>query len=101
MNAEGLVAGFIAAIERGDIEAAMGYLAPDCEYDNVPMSKAVGHDEIRAVDRLAISFVARGERGHLRAERHDVRGPALADPSADAVDCGSSIERVDAAPEDR
>ena len=49
MNAEGVVAGFIAAIERGDLEGAMGYLAPDCEYDNVPMSKAIGHEQIRGV----------------------------------------------------
>jgi limonene-1,2-epoxide hydrolase len=48
MNAEGLVAEFIAAVERGDIDTALGYLAPDCEYDNVPMSKAIGHEEIRA-----------------------------------------------------
>ena len=48
MNAEGLVAGFIAAVERGDIDTALGYLAPDCEYDNVPMSKAIGHEQIRA-----------------------------------------------------
>jgi hypothetical protein len=28
MNAEGLVAEFIAAIERGDIDGALSYLAP-------------------------------------------------------------------------
>src|SRR5581483_12118496 len=49
MNAEGVVAGFIAALERGDIDGAMGFMAPDCEYDNVPMSKAVGHEQIRGV----------------------------------------------------
>ncbi len=48
MNAEGVVAEFIAAVERGDVDAALEYVAPDCEYDNVPISKAIGHDAIRA-----------------------------------------------------
>ncbi len=49
MNAEGLVAEFIEAIERGDIDGALGYLAADAEYDNVPISKAIGHTDIRNV----------------------------------------------------
>ena len=49
MNAEGVVAEFVAALERGDLDGAMAYLAPDCEYDNVPMSKAIGHEQIRGV----------------------------------------------------
>src|SRR5579871_2212556 len=49
MNAEGVVAGFIGALERGDVDAAMAYVAPDAEYDNVPMSKAIGHEQIRGV----------------------------------------------------
>ena len=49
MNAEGVVAEFIDALARGDIDGAMGYVAPDCEYDNVPMSKAIGHEQIRGV----------------------------------------------------
>ena len=55
MNAEALVAEFIAAVERGDVDGALGYMAPDCEYDNVPMSKAVGHDEIRGVLSMFVS----------------------------------------------
>jgi limonene-1,2-epoxide hydrolase len=49
MNAEGVVAEFIAALARGDIDGAMGYVAQDAEYDNVPMSKAIGHEQIRGV----------------------------------------------------
>jgi limonene-1,2-epoxide hydrolase len=55
MNAEGLVAEFIAAIERGDIDGALSYLAPTCEYDNVPISKAVGHEEIKAILGMFVS----------------------------------------------
>ena len=55
MNAEGLVAEFIAAIERGDIDGALSYLAPTCEYDNVPISKAIGHEEIKAILGMFVS----------------------------------------------
>ncbi len=49
MSPEEVVAAFIAAIEQRDIDAALAHLAPDCEYDNVPMSKALGHEAVRAV----------------------------------------------------
>lgn len=38
---------FIAAIERRDLDAAVALVADDCEYDNVPMGKVHGPDEIR------------------------------------------------------
>ena len=67
MNAEGLVAEFIAAIERGDIDGALSYLAPTCEYDNVPISKAIGHEEIKASPRRCSSApTARPSSGSLR-----------------------------------
>lgn len=43
-----LVARFIAAIERNDLPAALDLLAPDCEYDNVPMGKVHGPDAVAA-----------------------------------------------------
>jgi len=50
-----VVASFIAAIERGDLDGALAFMAPDCEYDNVPIGKAIGHNAIR--NMLAL-FVA-------------------------------------------
>ena len=52
-----LVAAFIAAIEAGDIDAAIGHMSDDCEYDNVPIAKAIGHDQIRTTLSM---FVAPG-----------------------------------------
>ena len=49
MTAEEIVASFIAAIEHKDIDGVLALMSPDAEYDNVPMSKAVGHDAIRGV----------------------------------------------------
>ena len=43
------VTAFIAAIERNDLDAAMGLVAPGCEYDNVPMGKVHGPDAIRSI----------------------------------------------------
>jgi len=43
-----LVAEFIAAIERKDLSAAIALLAPECEYDNVPMGKVHGPDAVAA-----------------------------------------------------
>jgi limonene-1,2-epoxide hydrolase len=54
-KAEQLVNDFIAAIEGGDIAAAMTFLSEDCEYDNVPMSKAVGHEAIRTTLEAFVS----------------------------------------------
>ena len=55
MTAEQVVDDFIAAVEKGDIDAALGYLAADAEYDNVPMAKAVGHEEIRTTLAMFVS----------------------------------------------
>jgi limonene-1,2-epoxide hydrolase len=55
MTAEEVVGAFIEAIEKGDVERALQYMADDCEYDNVPMSKAIGHDEIRNTLAMFVS----------------------------------------------
>ena len=39
---------FIAALERKDLEAALELLAEDVEYDNVPMGKVHGREQVRA-----------------------------------------------------
>jgi limonene-1,2-epoxide hydrolase len=55
MSAEDTVAAFITAIEKGDIDAAVSFMAEDAEYDNVPISKAIGHDQIKATLQMFIS----------------------------------------------
>jgi len=94
MNAEGVVAEFIAALARGDIEGAMGYVAPDCEYDNVPMSKAIGHEQIRGVlgmfvgpdNPLQFDVVRQAASGNLvmneRVDRLTVAGKRVELPVA-------------------
>lgn len=44
-----LVRSFIRAIEAKDLDLACTMVTDDCEYDNVPMSKAYGPEGIKAV----------------------------------------------------
>lgn len=55
MTAEEIVATFIAAVERGDVDEALKHMASDAEYDNVPMGKNVGHDAIRQTLSMFVS----------------------------------------------
>ena len=48
-QASEVIATFIAAIERRDLDAAMALVHPDCEYDNVPIGPVHGHAAIRGV----------------------------------------------------
>ena len=43
------VKAFMAAMTVLDYDTALTYIAPDCEYDNVPMGKVSGPDGVRAV----------------------------------------------------
>ncbi len=47
MTPDSLVRDFIAALERGDLDAACALVTDDCEYDNVPMGKVFGPEGIR------------------------------------------------------
>ena len=42
-----IVEEFISALERKDIDSAISLLADDCEYDNVPMGKMFGSENVR------------------------------------------------------
>ena len=42
-----IVEEFISALERKDMNAAISLLAEDCEYDNVPMGKIFGAENVR------------------------------------------------------
>ena len=47
MSAAETVDAFIAALEAKDLDAAIALLADDVEYDNVPMGKVHGAEEVR------------------------------------------------------
>jgi limonene-1,2-epoxide hydrolase len=49
MSARDVVAAFIAAVERKDVDAAMALLDDDVSYENMPMQPIVGADSTRAV----------------------------------------------------
>jgi len=91
MNAEGLVAEFIAAVERGDIDAALGYLAPDCEYDNVPMSKAIGHEQIRATLSM---FVGPDNPAEFKVLRQAATGNIVMNERVDRLKIGGKDVEV-------
>jgi limonene-1,2-epoxide hydrolase len=44
-----LVTRFIRHIEAKDLDSALSLLSADCEYDNVPMSKVHGPEQVSAV----------------------------------------------------
>ena len=47
MTPSDTVTAFIHAVERNDLDVALGLVAETCEYDNVPMGKVVGPQAIR------------------------------------------------------
>ena len=55
MSPQEVVATFVASVERGDIDEALKQLAPECEYDNVPMGKNIGHEAIRQTLAIFVS----------------------------------------------
>jgi limonene-1,2-epoxide hydrolase len=90
MGAEELVGAFIGAIEKGDVEGALQYLADDCEYDNVPMSKAIGHEEIR--NTLAM-FVSPDNPAEFKVLRQAATGNVVMNERIDSLKiAGKSIE---------
>lgn len=44
-----VVQAFTAALAQKDFETALQYVADDCEYENIPMSKVRGRDGVRNV----------------------------------------------------
>lgn len=44
-----VVAAFIKAFEAMDFDTALSFIAPDCEYTNVPMGSAKGPEGVRSV----------------------------------------------------
>lgn len=91
MTPEELVATFIAAVEKGDVDTALGYLAEDCEYDNVPMSKAIGHEEIR--NTLAM-FVSPDSPAEFKVLRQAATGNVVMNERIDSLTIGGKHVEV-------
>jgi limonene-1,2-epoxide hydrolase len=90
MTPEQLVGEFIAAVERGDVDAALGYLTEDCEYDNVPMSKAIGHEAIRTT--LAM-FVGPDQKTEFEVLRQAATGNVVMNERIDRLEVfGKHVE---------
>jgi limonene-1,2-epoxide hydrolase len=84
--AEEVVTNFIAAIERGDIDAAMEHVAPDCEYDNVPIGKNLGVDAIR---QALTTFVTPENPPQFRMVRQVAQGNVVFNERVDRLLLGS------------
>ena len=90
MTAEELVNGFIAAIEGGDLDAALGYLSAGCEYDNVPMSKVIGHDAIRETLTM---FVGPDKKTDFEVVRQAATGNVVINERIDRIEVfGKRVE---------
>jgi len=80
-----VVASFIEAIERRDIDAAASLLAEDATYDNVPVGPLVGRDVARAT--LA-SFLGSAAEVEWQVVRQMVVGSVVANERVDRFRIG-------------
>ncbi|MHB8465575.1 MAG: limonene-1,2-epoxide hydrolase family protein [Acidimicrobiales bacterium] len=90
MSPEELVNGFIAAVERGDIDGALGHLSDDCEYDNVPISKSIGHAAIRETLNM---FIEPGKKTQFEIIRQAASGNVVMNERVDRLEVlGKPVE---------
>jgi limonene-1,2-epoxide hydrolase len=82
MTPEETVTAFIAAIEKGDIDAALAFMAEDAEYDNVPIAKAIGHEQIRTT--LAM-FLGPDSPTEFKVLRQAVSGNVVMNERVDSL----------------
>jgi limonene-1,2-epoxide hydrolase len=80
-----VVAAFIAAIEAKDIETAVGMLADDVSYENVPIQPIVGRDAVRATLN---GFLGAATRVEWVVTRELVAGTTLANERLDRFEIG-------------
>jgi limonene-1,2-epoxide hydrolase len=85
MSPEDVIAAFVAAVEQGNVDAALLHLAPECEYDNVPIGKAVGHEAIRQT--LAM-FVAPENPAQFKVLRQAAQGNVVFNERIDRMVVG-------------
>jgi limonene-1,2-epoxide hydrolase len=85
MSPEDVIAAFVAAVEQGDLDAALAHMAPECEYDNVPIGKAIGHEAIRQT--LAM-FVAPENPAQFKVLRQAAQGNVVFNERIDRMVVG-------------
>jgi limonene-1,2-epoxide hydrolase len=78
---------FIAAIERGDIDAALEHVAADCEYDNVPIGKNIGLDAIR---KTLSTFITPQNPPQFKIERQVAQGNIVFNERIDRLLMGTN-----------
>ena len=69
-----VVAAFIQAFEAMDFDAALSFIAPECEYTNVPMGSAKGPEGVRSVLE---PFFAPIDENHFVIHRKAVEGKVV------------------------
>lgn len=84
-TAEETVTSFIAAVEKGDIDAAVALMAEDAEYDNVPISKSIGHEQIRATLGM---FIGPGSPTEFKVLRQVAAGNVVMNERIDSLTIG-------------
>jgi len=87
VSPEEVVTTFIAAIERGDLDSALEHVAPDCEYDNVPIGKNIGPDAIR---QLLATFVTPENPPQFEMVRSAAQGNVVFNERIDRLRLGGN-----------
>lgn len=74
MTPSEIVTTFIRAIEVGDLDSAVALVSDDCEYDNVPMGKVFGPEDIRTT---LTPFLERADAVEWVVHRQAAEGPIV------------------------
>lgn len=92
MQPDEIVSLFITAIESHDVDRVLGMMSPDAEYDNVPMSKAVGHEAIRSVLSMFLSEGA--STVEFKVLRQAATGNIVMNERLDRLEMGGKIVEI-------
>ncbi|GAC1538165.1 MAG: limonene-1,2-epoxide hydrolase family protein [Acidimicrobiales bacterium] len=92
MKPDEIVARFITAIESHELDRVLDMMSLDAEYDNVPMSKAVGHDAIRSV--LAVFLSDAGSTVEFKVLRQATTGNLVMNERLDRLEINGKIVEI-------
>lgn len=90
-SSQHVVAEFIAAVEAKDIDRALGYLAEDVSYENVPMDPIVGRELTGVVLR---GFLEPATEVDWRVSREIVAGNVVVNERVDRFRIGKTWVQV-------
>jgi limonene-1,2-epoxide hydrolase len=83
-----VVDAFIAAIEAKDLDTACALVAPDCEYDNVPIGKVFGREAVRETLARAVD---RSDVVEWVVHRQAAAGPVVLNERVDRFQIGDTL----------